>query len=285
MSFGPSPWQQAHWDARAAGNFVCGGAGAGLLVFAALSAAEGSTLTGLVLAGLALVGVGLTCVWFEIGRPLRALNVFINPRTSWMSREALTATLLFPAGLAAAAQVAGWPWAAALLALVFVYCQGRMLQAAKGIPAWREPMTTPLIVASGLAEGAGLFFLSTPLHGAGTPPSLAIFAALIVARGVLWLLYRGRLSGAAPGARAALDRAGRVLLVAGTLVPLGLLAVIAVATMQEAMALLAAIAGLAATLGGAYMKYTMLVRAGFNQGFSLERLPVRGVRRTPARIP
>ena len=91
----------------------------------------------------------------ELGRPLRALNVFFNPRTSWMAREAFTATLLFPVGLAAAAGVFrdayGLP---PLLAVVFVYCQGRMLQAAKGIPAWREPWLAPLIVVTALSRAA-----------------------------------------------------------------------------------------------------------------------------------
>ena len=276
MSFGPSPWRQKHWDARAAGNFICGGAGTGLIVFAALAGAHGAMLTTLVLAGLVLVTVGLTCVWFEIGRPLRAINVFINPRTSWMSREAFTATLLLPAGLAAMAGAAGWQWVTAALALAFVYCQGRMLQAAKGIPAWREPLITPLIVVSGLSEGAGLYFFTAPLHGASTPLSLAIFAALLVGRGVLWFAYRSRLWGiTAPEAGAAIDRTGRVLQV-GTLIPLGLLAVVAIATSQQAIGLFAAIAGLAAALAGAHMKYTILIRAGFNQGFALAHLPVRG---------
>ena len=62
MSFGPNPWQQAHWDWRAAGNFMAGGAGAGLIVATALSGAQGRLWTGLLLAGLALVGVGLFCV-------------------------------------------------------------------------------------------------------------------------------------------------------------------------------------------------------------------------------
>ena len=33
MSFGPNPWQQTNWDWRAAGNFMGGGAGAGLVVW------------------------------------------------------------------------------------------------------------------------------------------------------------------------------------------------------------------------------------------------------------
>ena len=113
MSFGPEPWQQRHWDWRAAGNFVCGGAGAGLIVYAAIFGAATPAFAALVLAGLALVGLGLFCVWLEIGRPLRALHVFFNPRTSWMTREAFVATLLFPVALAAAAGIPACAWMAA----------------------------------------------------------------------------------------------------------------------------------------------------------------------------
>src|SRR5450631_3526182 len=152
MSFGPAPWQQTNWDWRAAGNFICGGAGAGLIVLAALSGAVEPAFTKLVLAGLALVGLGLFCVWLEIGRPLRALHVFFNPRTSWMSREAIVATLLMPVAHVAATGLPGFEWLAAALALAFVYCQSRILNAAKGIPTWREPLLVPLIVLTGLAE-------------------------------------------------------------------------------------------------------------------------------------
>ena len=110
MSYGPNPWQQAHWDWRAAGNFVCGGAGSGLLAFTALSGARGPAAMLLLLGGLSLVGLGLLCVWLEIGRPLRALHVFFNPRTSWMTREGFVALLLFAAGLAAAAGAGGLAW-------------------------------------------------------------------------------------------------------------------------------------------------------------------------------
>lgn len=280
MSFGPVAWQQTNWDWRAAANFVCGGAGAGLIVFAAVSGAAGPARAGLLLAGLALVGSGLFCVWLEIGRPLRALHVCFNPRTSWMTREAFVATLLFPVGLAAAAAVPGCRWAAAALALAFVYCQGRMLQAAKGIPAWREPLLTPLVVTTGLTEGGGLFFLTAPLHEAGTQSLLAVFGALVLMRMLVWLAYRRRLAGAAaPLANAALVRAGRMLQLAGTLVPLALIAAIAFGAASGTRILLAAaIAGFAAAAAGAYTKYAIITRAGFNQGFALAHLPVRGAR-------
>ena len=98
MSFGPNPWHQTNWDARAAGNFIGGGAGSGLIVATAYGGPTGLTLTVMLIAALALVGFGLFCVWLEIGRPLRAVNVFINPRTSWMSREAFVGLFLFPVG-------------------------------------------------------------------------------------------------------------------------------------------------------------------------------------------
>jgi len=280
MSYGPNPWQQAHWDWRAAGNFICGGAGSGLLVFAALSGVPDPGLSGLILGGLALVWLGLFCVWLEIGRPWRALHVVFNPRTSWMSREALTAMLLFPAALAAATIMPGLLPVTAALALFFIFCQGRMLRASRGIPAWREPLVVPLIAVTGLTEGAGLFFFSALLHQAGTPGLLTLFGALLLARVLLWLAYRKRLARqAAPRALAALDRAGRWLQIAGALLPLTLIAAIAIGATPAALApLLAASAGFMAVLAGSFMKYTLITRGSFNQGFALVHLPVRGVR-------
>lgn len=280
MSYGPNPWQQAHWDWRAAGNFVCGGAGSGLLVFAAVSGARDLAATLLVLAGLALVGLGLLCVWLEIGRPMRALHVFFNPRTSWMTREGFVAALLFPAGLAAAAGVSGFAWIAALLALAFVYCQARILKAARGIPAWREPLVVPLIVSTGLVEGAGLFLLAGPLHGLANQALMALFGAMLAVRWVAWTAYRRRVApGAAPRALAALDRAGGSLQNIGTYLAFALVAPAGIGLVSGAAAgLLAALAGLAAAAAGARFKHALITRAAYNQGFALARLPVRGAR-------
>ena len=279
-SYGPDPWQQTSWDWRAAGNFVCGGAGSGLIVFAALANAGGAALAALMLAGLALVGLGLFCVSLELGRPLRALNVFRNPFTSWMGREAWTTMLLFPAGIIAAAGITGFAWIAAILALVFVYCQGRMLQAAKGIPAWREPLIAPLFVVTALAEGGGWFFVTDLKHRTGTQATLVAFGVAVLARVFVWLAYRRRLAGvAARGATMALDRTGRVLQIAGTVVPLVLVvAIITGVVSGPQVAVLAALAGLAAAIAGAHFKYTLITRAAFNQGFTIAHLPVRGVR-------
>jgi phenylacetyl-CoA:acceptor oxidoreductase subunit 2 len=278
MSYGPNPWHQTSWDARAAGNFMCGGAGAGLVVFTALSGARGATLTALLGAGLALVGVGLLCVFLELGRQLRSLNVILNPRTSWMSREAIAAKLLLATGLAAMFGLLPNAWPAAVVALAFVYCQGRMLQAAKGIPAWREPLMVPLIVVSGLTEGAGMFLLAAPVHGYLPGWLVVAFEVLVVARFVLWQSYRRRVAGTvSPGAARALGQAGQVLRVGGTLVPILLsVAAVVLAGRVPGELLVAAVAGLAAASAGGWMKFALVTRAGFNQGFALPHLPVRG---------
>jgi phenylacetyl-CoA:acceptor oxidoreductase subunit 2 len=281
MSFGPNPWQQTQWDWRAAGNFIGGGAGSGLIMFTALAGVEGTTAAVLLLVGLALVGLGLVCVWAELGRPLRALHVFFNPGTSWMTREAIAATALFPVGLASAAGahlgVGAAAWPAALMALAFIYCQSRMLQAARGITAWREPLTVALLIATSLAEGAALYWLSAPWHGRGGMAPALLFAVLLLLRAAIWFNYRQRLAGrVATRAQAALGRAGRVLLIGGTALPLALL-VVAFGT-GAASAVLAALAGLVAVVAGFYLKFTLITRAGYNRGFALRELPVRGAR-------
>lgn len=277
----PHPSQQKSWDARAAANFIGGGAGCGLLVFAAIAEAGSEALAMLVGGGVALVATGLLCVFAEIGRPLRAVNVIRHARRSWMTREALVAPMLF--AVAAVAAYTGHAAAIALMAvtaLAFVYCQARMLRAAKGIPAWRDPALTPLLLSTSLAEGAGLFWASATLHGQGTATLLGMFGAIVVVRLVAWLAYRRSAARTVPPpALAALDRAGRVLLYTGTLLPLVLIAV-AVSTIASYAATLplAATAGLAAAVSGAWFKAALVLRAGFNQGFVLPHLPVRGVR-------
>jgi phenylacetyl-CoA:acceptor oxidoreductase subunit 2 len=146
---------QKHWDVRAALNFMLGGAGAGLMIWTALMQVRSPYPVAL---SLALVAAGLFAVWLEIGRKLRALHVFFNPFTSWMTRESFAALLLFTLGLASLMDASFLP-AAAIAAGAFLYCQARILRAAKGIPAWRTPWVVPLIVISGLAEGGALLLL------------------------------------------------------------------------------------------------------------------------------
>ena len=286
MNYGPRPWVQQHWDLRAAANFTCGGAGAGLIAWTAAMALAGTSaaagVPALLLAGLALVGIGLGCVALELGRPLRALNVFRNPRTSWMSREAIAATLLVAVTLALAwgAGTAAAPAAATLavvLALAFVWCQGRMLHAARGIPAWRSSATPALMAATALTEGAGLWWLTAPWHGQGTHAALAGFGVLIVLRLIAWLAHR-RSVAAHRRVAAALAPAGVSLGALGTLAPLALIVVAAMLGDGAWGLALAALAGALAFGAGAAFKLALILRGSFNQGFAVERMPVRGTR-------
>ncbi len=276
--FGPKPWHQSNWDFRAALNFIFGGAGAGLLVIVAFSGLAGDALRAEIVLGMALIGAGLISVWFEIGRPLRAINVGFNPFTSWMTRESFAAGAVFALGLSAA--WLGNPalaQAAALAALVFAYCQGRMLRAAKGIPAWRVPALAWLNFTTALAEGAGLFVVLATLFDTPAKGVLGYFSLALVARGLAWSIYRGSVAkSAARPALAALDRAGKILIQFGTIAPLALLLLGLFAADIARIALL--LAGVGALATGWQFKFVLITRAAYNQGFALPHLPVRGTR-------
>lgn len=275
IPFSVAPFHQTNWDWRAAGNFIGGGSGTGLLILAAFAGAERYWLLALV--GLALVGAGLTCVWAEIGRPLRALNVFRHPQTSWMTREGLVAPFLFASGLAAAWMNGGAvSWLVAAIALGFVYCQARILFASKGIPAWREPRLQPLVIVTGLAEGAGWLALLAPLSGADVrgwlPGALLVLVALRV---WLWYGYLGALErgGAPKKTLEVLGAFSRRFVLFGN----GVSAALAVMAGLFQSAFVLATAGLLAFAAGWLMKHAIVARAAFNQGFALPKIPVRGV--------
>jgi phenylacetyl-CoA:acceptor oxidoreductase subunit 2 len=225
--------------------------------------------------GLALVGLGLLCVWLEIGRPLRAINVFFNPRTSWMSREAFVGLLLFPAGLAAMLGVPGWNWITAALALVFLYCQSRMLPAARGIPAWRSGLFSPLFLLTAGCEGLGVFMLLGFFIAPVTGAAVIALVVLLALRVLVWRRYRSDVDAslAAP-ARRALDLTWQRLSMVGTGVPMVLL--LMGSWLNQPLIL--ALAGACAAWAGASLKFTLVTRASYNQGFALSRMPVRGVR-------
>lgn len=280
MAYGNQPWVQKSWDARAAGNFMCGGAGAGLVVFNALAASQGQAWRSLWLVGLALVACGLLLVWAEIGRPWRALNVFMNPGTSWMTREAYAATVLLGMGLLVVAGVRSGVPVVALAALAFVYSQGRILRASRGIVAWREPETVSLIVLTALAEGGGLFVAFKAAAGEAPGWALPLLVALLLLRTGWAAWWRQRLQAAwAPRPPAALRALAAPLGVGGGLWALVLLAAAAALPPGPLARWALALGGLLACGSGAWFKLRLITQAAYNQGFALLQLPVRGVRR------
>lgn len=259
---------QRYWDLRAAGNICFGGAGSGLISAAALGlATEPSPIPALVV-GLGLVALGLFCVWLEIGRPWRAINVLLHPRTSWMTREALLVPPLMAAGAAAVFLDVRLAIVAAVLAAGFLYCQARMLLAARGIPAWCQKEIVPLILTTGLAEGAGLYLV---VVGA---PALMIGAALLAAilREAAREAYRrGLIAARAPsGTLAWFSLREERILTAGRFLAIVLM-LLALGGWSTAQ-----LAGLLVVATGWRLKVMLITRAAFTRGHMIQHTPARG---------
>ena len=276
-----SPRKQTAWDWRAAANFILGGSGTGLFGAAMLAGAFGlpGPVTWLAaFAALVLVGTGLFCVWLEIGRPWRFKNVFRNPRTSWMSREALLSLPFF--GFGGLAWLTGYLALGALagtIGVLFLYAQARILQAAKGIPAWRQPEIVPLIVSTGLVEGTGLLALLAVVSGSGHNQVLgAAVAVLASARLLFWKRYRKSLgaTGAPVQAFPALDHptAGMSTVFHGAVLAVAVFSLAGLPGQELALA----IAGLTAAAMGWAFKFALITRAALTQGYAINRMPARG---------
>lgn len=262
--------RQRYWDLRAAGNFIGGGSGTGLIIASAVAAAYGNAFRETLMLGIALIAVGLALVWFEIGKPWRALHVFFHPRTSWMTREGIVAGVVIPLGVAAAMDASPTlAWLTAVFAGGFLYCQARILRAARAILAWRQEEIVALIIAAGLAEGAALALIVGPRGGIGL--GLAVAAAL--AREIAWRRYRDGLARkrgaaaslavfAAPPARrlGLLHRAGLGLIAAALIVPLSSPWFPDTA---DARVLLAIVGGASVVLAGFGVKVLLITRAAF----------------------
>jgi len=286
---GVVPRLQRAWDWRAATNFILGGTGSGLAVAGAVAGAAQFVFA----VALLHVALGLFAVWLEIGRPWRFLNVFRHPQRSWMTREAIVALPLFAVG--GLTVLTGHPAAAALtgvLGLGFLYCQARIVQASRGIPAWRQRETVPLMVATGLTEGAAALTVLAALAamaGMGGVAALGLqalcgaLAVLVAVRHAAWRAWRRGLgaAGAPAGTFAALDGAGIRLTAGHQIVPVALLVAALVVPGATGAALAVAGAALALVSGWAF-KGVLITRAAFDQGYALARFPARGAG-TPAR--
>lgn len=273
-----APKPQRNWDWRAASNFIAGGAGGALLFFASIGGFEPAPTRLAILLALILIGCGLTCVWFEIGRPLRAMNVYRHIATSWMTREAFVALAVFATGgLAWLLLQPLLAWLAGAAGLAFLYSQARILAANKGIPAWRHPRSVPLMVATGLAEGAG--FLAGVAFLSGVTVGFwqaAVLLALIAIRALIWHGYLAGLTaeGAPEGALRVLNGIASRLTMFGHVLP-GFAVLAALAGMPGRGALMFA-AGIMVVASGWFLKYTLVRRAAFTQGLAVVRMPVRG---------
>lgn len=257
------------WDWRAAGNFMFGGTGSSLLFLVGLFSFPAAPDPLIGLTALFFVALGLFLVWLEIGRPLRFLNVYFNPWTSWMSREAFVAVVVF--ALALLGIVLDLPWVTLLggiAGLFFLYCQARILKASKGVPAWREPAIMQLIPITGLVEGAGLLLLMNAVLGILSQELLALFIALLVLRIGAWSYYKKQLAAhqVPEAALAELNKINLLTLITGNVLPL----LLCVAFLKaNSFPFLLATAGALAVLAGWLIKFTIVTKAAHYQGFAV----------------
>jgi phenylacetyl-CoA:acceptor oxidoreductase subunit 1 len=275
---GVEPSLQKHWDWKAAGNFICGGIGSGLFIVTAIASLRYVEPIPLGWVALAFVALGLFCVLLKIGRPMRSIYVLRQPRRSWMAREAWVAAVFFPlASLALWLQSPSMLLVAAMLAIGFLFCQAMILKAAKGIPAWRGSWIVPLLIATGLAEGSGLFLAAVASFATLQPLAdvvAGIAIVLVVLRAWIWQSYQSALKAdGAPSRTFAEFAAYRPWLFASGL---GVPVVAIVAGMAVAVPALLAVAGLCIAVTGVVLKFMLVVRASFNQGFALVYTPRRG---------
>jgi len=253
---GIEPKHQQHWDWKAAANFLLGGSGAALFAFSV-----GFGIPGAAAAALCLIALGLLILLFKIGRPLRFLYVLRQPQRSWMSREAWLAGALFPLAawfLFSESSLLGA--AAAAVAFGFLLAQAMILKESKGVPAWRTSRIVPLILSTGLAEGAGLLAL--------VMPAPLILAMLVALRGWAWHEYLESLErdGAPMRSYEVLRGCRGWMLWAGLALPLLLIACGSLLGQ-----FFFAIAGLAVVATGWALKFILVTRAGYQQGFALQR--------------
>lgn len=266
---------QTKWDWRAVGNFIGGGTGAGLLLSATWLAPSIQAYRVQAALGLAIVALGLLCIMAKMGRPTRAFNIFRHVQTSWMTREGFAMPTLFGCGALSLWQptVGLMAVGATLSALVFLYCQARILEKAKGIPAWSDPRIVPLIITTGLAEGTGLAALSAAFLPTGVSPALAgLLLGALVLRHISWRRYCRSLNvaGTPRETLRVLGSFGGNFEVSGHWLP-GVLIVAGTGLGGSALTGLVATAGLIIAATGWSLKYTIVTRAAFfhRKSFSL----------------
>jgi DMSO reductase anchor subunit len=118
---------------------VFSGAGLGTLALLGIFYGAAAPRAGIV-AGIALVTLGLLSSVLHLANPKNAWRSFIRFRTSWLSREAVFAVLLYPAVLAWLLGVAGAAYAVLLLAWVVLFCTAMIYASLKPIREWRSPL-------------------------------------------------------------------------------------------------------------------------------------------------
>jgi sulfite dehydrogenase (quinone) subunit SoeC len=132
---------------------VVSGAGLGTLALLAIAYGAAAPRAG-ILTGITLVSLGLLSSVLHLAKPKNAWRSFIRFRTSWLSREAVFAILLYPAVLAWLFSVPGFAFVVVLLCWAILFCTAMIYASLKPIREWRSPLVPLNFVLLGHFSGA-----------------------------------------------------------------------------------------------------------------------------------
>jgi DMSO reductase anchor subunit len=267
------PLKQGVWGWPAVVNFVLGGTGAGMFIVGGLIGFFDKNLLNVVpykdfgLYSACLAGVGLAAPGIEAGRPLRAIYLLSNLRTSWMSRETLLGILFVGFALA------DWHFRASLLgglaavaAVGFLISQGFVIFGARGVKSWNVGVIPLLFLTSGLVLGSGLLLLSASLNLSVLDETVLITAiAILVVNLWIWLVYLGRhLEGPFLEGRKLRRQVIVTLTVwVGSLMPIGCILLVFLFTEGPLGVVLQFLAGVGMLIGGLSRKATIVLWTGY----------------------
>jgi DMSO reductase anchor subunit len=160
---------------------VISGAGLGTLALLALTYGREAP-RGAVVAGIGLVSLGLLSSVLHLAKPSNAWRSFMRFRTSWLSREAVFAMLLYPAVLLWLFSVPGAAGAVLILSWAVLFCTAMIYASLKPIREWRSPLVPLNFLLLGHFSGALIAFALTEnaaFRLAGTILLLAAGAAKV----------------------------------------------------------------------------------------------------------
>jgi DMSO reductase anchor subunit len=197
---------------------VASGAGLGLLALLALAdlcpvplLSPAALPRGMALA-LLLIAAGLASSVLHLAKPSNAWRAFARFRTSWLSREAVLAALLFPLAfaylVAVAVDTAGMAraWlaiAVCLLAWGLLFCTAMIYASLKPIRQWRTGWTPAAYLLLGHWSGA-LIVVALAIGYGGEPVSWAWLAAVLGVAALIVKLGYWRHGAADRGGKSAL---------------------------------------------------------------------------------
>lgn len=181
------------------------GAGYGMLALLGLVGFNHGTASSIAFAitsmvvALGLVTVGLLSSTLHLGHPERAWRAVSQWRSSWLSREGVAALVTYvPAlafGLVWSGLVEAPRWigplglVTAAMALVTVFCTGKIYSTLRTIRAWHHSLTVPVYLVFALATGSTVLMAVATVFGRFQVFQLGLSVVLLVLLAVLKFFY------------------------------------------------------------------------------------------------